>query len=363
MPGPKPKLHLPFTEWPEIDKRMWNEAVTGDDPFDDGPGGRLAKRTLHKYWMGWRRLLGFLTLADPNALKASPLERLTKDRVRRFVGHLAQTNTPHSVAIQMDSLYGAARTMMPNTNWTWLRDMKTRLYAAAPRGNSVRPVITSVQLIDLGIALMEESNIEADKPIRMADAVRYRDGLMIALLGYVPLRHKNFAAIEIGRDLIREEGGNWYIVIPPEETKTKTSIEFEIPEELRDRLSTYLNYVRPRMLRRIGCRALWVSPKGGPLSYSAVGPVMTRNTTERLGIRITPHDARDAAATTWAIKAPGQIGIARDLLAHDDLRTTTKYYNRARGIEASRAHNQAIARLRGKSGRGGGGRGRGSSIT
>ena len=39
---------------------------------------------------------------------------------------------------------------------------------------------------------------------------------------------------------------------------------------------------------------------------------------------------RDAAATTWALSAPDQIGVARDLLAHSDLRTTIKHYNRAR---------------------------------
>jgi integrase len=327
---------------------MWADAVANDDPFDDGPRGRLAEPTLHKHWMGWRRFLGFLKITEPDVLDASPLERLTRERVRRFAEHLAQTNTPHSVAIQMESLYGAARTMMPKTNWVWLRDIKTRLYSAAPRGHSVRPVITSVQLADVGIALMEESIITANKPITMADAVRYRDGLIIALSAYVLLRHKNLAAIEIGRDLIKEDG-NWSIVIPPEETKTKTPIDFEIPEELRIHLLTYLKYVRPRMLRKSGCKALWVSPKGGPLSYSAIGPVMTRHTTERLGIRITPHDARDAAATTWAIAAPDQIGIARDLLAHANLRTTTKYYNRAKGIEASRTHNQLITRLRGKS--------------
>jgi integrase/recombinase XerD len=205
MPGPKPRLHLPYANWPEVDKQMWTNALANDDPFDDGPGARLAKATLHKYWMGWRRFLGFLMVIEPDALDATPLERLTRERVRRFVQHLAQTNTPHSVAIQMDSLYGAARTMMPKTNWTWLRDMKTRLYSAAPRGKSVGPVITSVQLADLGIALMGESNIAADKPIKMVDAVRYRDGLIIALWAYAPLRHKNFAAIEIGRDLIKEE--------------------------------------------------------------------------------------------------------------------------------------------------------------
>jgi integrase/recombinase XerD len=181
----------------------------------------------------------------------------------------------------------------------------------------------------------------------MADAIRYRDGLMIALLAQVPLRHKNFAALEIGRDLIKERD-DWFIVIPPEETKTKAYLDFQLPESLRNQFSTYLNRIRPRMLRQQGCKSLWVSPKGGALSYSAVGPVVTRHTSERLGIRITPHDVRDAAATTWAIAAPEHVGISRDLLAHTDLRTTTKYYNRAKGIEASRAHGQLIRRMRGR---------------
>jgi integrase/recombinase XerD len=151
MSGPKPRLHLPFADWPEIDQQMWNAAVNSNDPFDHGPSGRLAKTTLHKYWMGWRRLLGFLTITEPDILQKKPFERLTPERVRRFVEHLRDTNTPHSVAIQIDSLYGAAQTLMPDKEWTWLRNIKTRLYAAAPRGNTARPVITSVQLVDLGM--------------------------------------------------------------------------------------------------------------------------------------------------------------------------------------------------------------------
>jgi integrase len=345
MPGPKPRLHLPFADWPIADKRMWNDALSDDDPFDEAPGIRLAKTTLHNRWMGWRRFLGFLSIEERAALDTSPSERLAKERARRFVEHLQETNTPHSVAIQIDSLYGAARTILPKIDWTWLRAMKARLYAAAPSGSPAKPVITSVQLAELGFTLMDESDVSAGKPVKMADAIRYRDGFMIALVAHVPMRHKNFAAFAIGRDIF-QQGENWVIVIPPDETKTNTDLEFEIPEDLLERLSTYLSQVRPRMLRRPGCKALWVSPKGGPLSYSAVGPVMTRHSTERLGIRITPHDARDAAATMWAIAAPNEVGISRDLLAHADLRTTTKYYNRARGIEASRAHAQAIARLR-----------------
>ncbi len=104
----------------------------------------------------------------------------------------------------MDALYGAARTMMPDKDWGGLRAAKTRLYSAAgPKGPS-GPVITSVQLVDLGQQLMAESNLAPGALVRMADVIRYRDGLMIALLGFIPVRHKNFAAIEIGRNLVKE---------------------------------------------------------------------------------------------------------------------------------------------------------------
>ena len=87
---------------------------------------------------------------------------------------------------------------------------------------------------------------------------------------------------------------------------------------------------------------MWVSPCGGALPYSTIWRIFIRHTARHLGIRIAPHDCRDAGATTWAIAAPDQIGIARDLLGHSDLRTTITHYNRARGIEASRAYRQVI---------------------
>ena len=176
---------------------------------------------------------------------------------------------------------------------------------------------------------------------------RYRDGLMIALLAFIPPRRKNLAALEIGRHLVRE-GDSWFVIIPREETKTRTSIEFPVPELLE------------HISRRISisfahecsgdptCAALWLNSRGGALAYAKIGDIISRHSMTRLGLRITAHDVRDAAATTWAIFKPEQIGVARDLLGHSDLRTTTKYYNRARGIEVSRAHNQLIAAIRRK---------------
>jgi integrase/recombinase XerD len=330
MPGRAPRLHLPYAQWPALDKLLWARAIGGDDPFADGAGARLAKTSQHRYLFGWRRFLGFLAIADPAALEIAPRDRLTIERVREFAAHLAGSNSPRSVAIQVDALYKAARVMMPEHGWDWLKSMKARLHDAAPPHASAAPVVTSVQLLELGLELMDESRPAPNMPISLASAVKYRDGLMIALLAFIPLRRKNLVAIEIGRHLV-QEGDGWCIVIPRAETKTGAPIEFAIPGLLDSYLTNYLDKVRPRILKRSACKALWASPKGGALSYSAIWGVITRHTASRLGIRIAPHDIRDAAATTWAVATPNRISVARDLLAHRDLRSTTKHYNRARG--------------------------------
>ena len=253
MRGREPRLHLPYGQWPAADRLLWERAMGSDDPFADAAGARLAKASQHNYLFAWRRFLGFLAIHEPTALELAPTERLTIERVRSFVAHLAETNTPRSVASQVDALYQAARVMMPERDWTWLKAVKARLYRAAPASAPTGPVITSVQLLDLGQQLMDESKPTPGTPISMDDAVRYRDGLMIALLAFIPIRRKNLAALEIGRHLVRE-GDGWFVIIPREETKTGTPIEFPVPELLNSYLAIYLDIVRPRMLRRPGLR-------------------------------------------------------------------------------------------------------------
>src|ERR1700726_142516 len=93
VPGPRPKLHLPFAHWPPTDRRLWHDTAKTDDPFSDAAGTHLAKTTLHRLWMGWRRFLGFLAITEATALEIAPAKRLTIERVRRFADHLAETNS------------------------------------------------------------------------------------------------------------------------------------------------------------------------------------------------------------------------------------------------------------------------------
>jgi len=335
------QLHLPFDQWPSADRLLWEQATSDSDPFSDAAGARLAVRSKHQYLFAWRRFLGFLQIKDRSALALPPAERLSKERVRAFANHLAETNIPRSVAIQVDALYKAARIMLPEHNLAWLKSLKARLHSAAPVQHASGPPITSLQILQVGLSLMDQNVPQDSTNVTVPHAISYRDGLMIALLAFAPLRRKNLVSLEIGRHLIGD-GDERYIVIPPSETKTRTPIEFAIPPFLLPYLKVYLEVVRPRLLRNSLCQAFWVSPRGAALCYGAIGDIVSRHTAAVLGIRLTPHDTRDAAATTWALAAPSQIGVSRDLLSHRDLRTTGKHYNRAKGVEASRAYAKLI---------------------
>ena len=157
MPGRQPRLHLPYGQWPAP------TGCSGSAPWAAMTPLRRSRCSLGqglaaRYLFAWRRFLGFLAIHEPTALELAPSERLTIDRIRAFRAHLAETNVPRSVAGTVGALYKAARLMMPERDWTWLKAVKTRLYRAAPSLLvQAGRVITSLQLLDLGEELMEES--------------------------------------------------------------------------------------------------------------------------------------------------------------------------------------------------------------
>ncbi|HKH37532.1 MAG TPA: hypothetical protein VKA82_10235, partial [Rubrobacter sp.] len=159
----------------------------------------------------------------------------------------------------VEGLYGAAQLMMPNAELGWLKKMKTRLHAAVPPRPEKRPAITSLQLLKLGQDLMDEVRPKLGTKLRLADAVQYRDGLIIALTAFFPLRRRNIAALDLVRHF-QQNGDTCTIVIPRAETKTGSPIEFDIPSLVLPYLDEYRILVRPRISPKNECAALWVIP-------------------------------------------------------------------------------------------------------
>lgn len=182
-------------------------------------------------------------------------------------------------------------------------------------------------------------------------AMQFRDGLLIALLAARPLRLKNLTGLALERSLVRR-GEGWWIMIPPEETKTHEPIEAPWPEALNTALATYLNACRPilcrlrnRWTRPVGT-ALWVSTHGSPMGERALYDVIVSRTKTAFGRSVNPHLFRDCAATSIAIEDPEHVRMASQLLGHRSTSTTERYYNQAQTIDAARRYQDFLVALR-----------------
>jgi integrase len=188
-------------------------------------------------------------------------------------------------------------------------------------------------------------------------AVRYRDGLLIALLAYRPVRRRNLAMMRLGRHLMKV-GGSWRIVFGAEETKTHVPYEAVLLAALGARLERYLDLHRPVLMRgrqeagnpdappiHPELDAVWVSEVGTQLSYQALGIQIFVRTRREFGRGLFPHMFRDCVATAVAVDNPKHIGDASLILGHSEHRTTEKHYNHARSLDASRRHAAMLATL------------------
>jgi hypothetical protein len=303
-------------------------------------------------WLSW---LAAKTLLDADVM---PADRVTRERVAAYTAEIQAELAPYSVPARVRELYDALRVMAPESSWKWLAQLCSSLKAQAyPTRDKLSRVKPPQELIKLGERLMDEAEGGPEQSARRR-AVRYRDGLLIALLAYRPIRRKNLAMMRLHRHLVKV-GGYWRLVFAAEETKTHVAYEAILPAALGPRLERYLDAYRPILL--LGNRehsdpvappirpeldAVWVSQAGIQLSYEVIAVPIYARTRQEFGRGLFPHMFRDCAATAVAIDNPKRIGDASLILGHAEHRTTEKFYNHARSLEASRRHAAMLASLR-----------------
>lgn len=68
-------------------------------------------------------------------------------------------------------------------------------------------------------------------------------------------------------------------------------------------------------------------------------------TKREIGVAVSPHLFRDAAATTVVRQSPKETQLIRALLGHKSYETAEQHYVHALGVEAGRDHASAIKML------------------
>lgn len=333
---------LAFSNWPELDRIAWSNAIADGDMFDGrGPAAHWAKTTRDAAIAAYGRWLGFLAETDPAVLSAHPVDRLTRDWLLRYLVHLAQTNGTVGRHMFIAKLRDTIRVMFPGKVPQHLSRLVTRLeLQCQPRSMAAR-VVATPRLTTLSKTLMKQAT-GADGEI--TDPVTYRDGLMIGLLASRPIRRGTFSQTRVGPHLQRV-GEEWRINFNGQETKSRRAFAASVPEWIVPFLERYLREVRAMFLGAERHDRLWCSTHGGPLTDKAIYRIVTDRTRVAFGQPVNPHLFRACAATTIAILDPSRIGLASDLLDHASVATTHAHYIKARSIEASRLYAKALAEL------------------
>jgi site-specific recombinase XerD len=162
---------------------------------------------------------------------------------------------------------------------------------------------------------------------------------MIALLACCPVRLKNYIALEIGRSFVQIKNV-WWIVLSASETKERRADERPTPAFINEGINRYLRLYRPILLRRkSSSRALWVSSQfGSDMKYSYAAELIPETTRSTIGVSVSPHLFRTAAASTAATHAAATPHLASALLHHTRPVVAEEHYNRATTVSAAQAY-------------------------
>lgn len=364
---------LPTESWPQTDRLAWQAACRPGERLRRG-GAAAHMRAITRADLA-RRYGYFLEFLDRSGRLApcpEPAALVSPEQVRAYVEELQHRVSSATVYGSVYKLRRAAEVMVPNRDFGWLKAIEADLSLQVEPRSKYPKLILSDALLAAGLALLDAADRQAgDGPQAGASdrgrrkrwrrpggidralltrAVQARNGLMLGLLALCPIRLKNFAALELGRNLVQTEGGTWSIVLAGSETKEKRPDERPLPHMLAAHLDRYLSFWRPLLARgrfKPAEGPLWVqSQHGRAMPYSSVEAAIRRSTERAFGVQLGAHMFRVAASTTAAVRAPAMPHLGSALLHHIDPRTTEQHYNRASAHRAAKAYAEIVSEYR-----------------
>jgi site-specific recombinase XerD len=343
---PKGKMRsLPLGLWPEADRNAWNAACRPAARLKPGgAAGHLKPVTREDHARHYGCFLDFLHRRGLLKSDEGAATNVTPHNVEAYIAELKDRVSSVTVHGSICKLRRAAKYMSPRRDLTWLAEIaKDLAFVARPRSKFDRIVSTEV-LVEAGLTLINEAEISSTLT-ELARACQVRNGLMLALLAFCPIRRKNFAALEIGRSFVKIKD-RWWIVLSASETKEKRPDERPTNKLLTPAIDRYLSQHRPVLARSNNpSTALWLSSlTGAPMKGSSVRRVISATTLATVGIDVSPHLFRSCDASTAAILGGENPHLATALLHHTHPSVTNEHYNRATSLSAAESFRQIVRR-------------------
>ena len=179
-------------------------------------------------------------------------------------------------------------------------------------------------------------------PIKAAISAQL--AVAVAILTFAPIRLGNLTSIELDQNLIKPGGLNtpYWLVFPNYDVKNRVDLNFQFDQPLTDLIDEYIHEFRPALLR--GANAPWLFPgeAGQPKHKLQFSKQITVRIQKVIGLRITVHQFRHAAAAIYLKHRPGDYETVRRLLGHRNIETTDSFYCGLQTIEATQQFGKLI---------------------
>jgi site-specific recombinase XerD len=339
-------LHL--RDWPELDQKLWQEALAARDYEDENrsPAAKWRPTTIQTNREGYGRWIDYLERSGKR-LDEPPDDRVTRERVKGYLTELEQQGVSiRSRCNRISELLSVLLAIAPDGDWAWLKHRFKALDAQAQEARQ-RPAPPLLAGDILARAFKELRAMEGaeDCDRNLYWAIGYRNWLMLATLTLVPLRRRNFATLSLDQHM-RVAGREWLVEIPAAEAKGGKPITKPIPPALHCHIRFYLEQVRPILLKGNRSDRLWITNRHGPMTPHSFFIMITNFTREVFGAPIGPHKFRHIGATSILLATPGETEVARAFLGHGDYATTHDHYVIGESIAASRQRSAVVAKLR-----------------
>ncbi len=344
-----PGVHsLPEERWPAAERVAWDEARRPSVRLKRG-GSASHLRAVVQHDLGKRNGLFLESVARAGRLdmNAPAGAHVTPENVEPYVAELKRRVSSVTVYGSIQKLRRFVQLIAPDRDLGWLIEIERELYSERRPRPKWDWVVTTDVLVDAGRTLMAEAEIT--KRPKLTRARKFRNGLIVALLAYCPIRLKNYVALEIGRSFVNVDG-TWWIVLTAAETKEKREDERPVPEELTDSIERFLKIYRPVLARgKAETNALWLAIDGKPMSYASMAELIPETTRITIGVAISPHLFRTAGVTTLATRAGDKPHAGSALLHHQPGPVTQENYNRATCVTAGKSLSAVNRRYRNQS--------------
>jgi integrase len=337
-------LHV--EEWPISHRAAWLEACRPAIRLKrGGAASHLAPASRHDIANRYGLYLDHLWRNGLLNRDLGVAELVTPPNVKGFVAELGVRVRSVTLWNSVYKLRRASELMATDTDFAWLAEIERDIAVVMqPRSKDDRLVMAD-RLLEAGLALIHDAEVSAKTANGQARGVR--NGLMIALLALHPLRIKNFGTLRIGETIRRLEGQLW-LTVRARDTKSCRVDVRRVPEFMNATIDRYVEQYRPVLF---GSKAVdatfWVSStRGRQFTVKNMGTLITRITMRTVGVDVSPHLFRMAAASMAAIEKPAMPSLGANILGHRDQYTTEKHYNRPGSVHAGVALTEIVAAYR-----------------